>query len=567
MDNIRVLYLTGIPAPYRVSLFNCMGKMVRLTVVFLSEYQSERNSKWQSVKPQCFNAVFLNKGALNGKKIDFSMVDYLKKHASEYDLIVVHGTSFIASIFAISWMKTHKVRYGIEADGAIIPKKESKVKQLIKRYCIRGASFFLSSGKMTTQYFKHYGADTSKCYLYPFTSLSEEDILNAIKLTHTDKQQIRKEIGIREEKVVITVGRFSYDNGYGKGYDILHNIAEKTDGKIGFFFIGDNPTEEFVRWKESKGLTNVHFVGYKDKNELYRYYAAADVFVLLSRADAWGIAIYEAMMFSLPIISSDKCVGGIELVEDGVNGYIVGLDNVDGIQTQISYLLYDNNRLEAYGKSSLKRIVKYTIENSTEEHNKELCNVLGRILDIKKKLARNKLGLSMEKDIVLFVGQFIYRKGIDILLKASEKLDHEKVSVLIVGGNPTSEYLDILKKWKIKSVEFVGFLNHNELSQYYIASDIFVFPTREDIWGLVINEALLYCLPTITTDKCVAGIELLPNSSIVPANDYELLSQKIKSFLSVKSHYDWVLYCLNKSQTYTIENSALIHYKIFRGQL
>ena len=42
-----------------------------------------------------------------------------------------------------------------------------------------------------------------------------------------------------------------------------------------------------------------------------------------------------------------------------------------------------------------------------------------------------------------------------------------------------------------------------------MASDLFVLPTREDIWGLVINEAMSFGLPIITTRKCIAGTELI----------------------------------------------------------
>ena len=56
-------------------------------------------------------------------------------------------------------------------------------------------------------------------------------------------------------------------------------------------------------------------------------------------------------------------------------------------------------------------------------------------------------------------------------------------------------------------------------------------PTREDIWGLVINEAMAYGLPIITTDNCLAGLELIKNEEngyIIPVNNTELLAQYAK---------------------------------------
>ena len=73
-----------------------------------------------------------------------------------------------------------------------------------------------------------------------------------------------------------------------------------------------------------------------------------------------------------------------------------------------------------------------------------------------------------------------------------------------------------------------------ELATYYQAADLFVFPTREDIWGLVINEALSFGLPVITTRKCVAGVEMIKegvNGSIVSEDNVEQLECKIKLYI------------------------------------
>lgn len=372
---MRVLYLTGIPAPYRVDLFNEMGKQVDLTVAFLAEYQEERNKAWQSSSAQTFQAVFLNKGPLNGKQLDFSMVRYLSKHAKEFDIIVIHGYSFAASILAIKWLSSHRVKFGIEADGAIIPDKEKWIRSAIKRFCISKADFWMSSGKATTDFFVHYGADREKCYVYPFSSISYKDIADAKRFNAREKKEIRGQLNITEQRIIISVGRFSYEGGYGKGYDLLMKIAEKTDDKVGFYFIGDEPTEEFLRWKQDCKLDHVHFVGFREKEELYKYYACADLFVLLTRGDVWGLAINEAMMFGLPIITTTKCLAGLELVQNGKNGYIVDVNDFDSIYKTVSSLIYDDERLSDYGKNSIICIVKYSLESSANMHLKTLAEV------------------------------------------------------------------------------------------------------------------------------------------------------------------------------------------------
>lgn len=107
-------------------------------------------------------------------------------------------------------------------------------------------------------------------------------------------------------------------------------------------------------------------------------------------------------------------------------------------------------------------------------------------------------------------------------------------------------------------------MEKEKLQVYYQAADLFVLPTREDIWGLVINEAMAAGLPVITTERCVAGVEMLDKEFIVPVENEQMLAEKITSLLEneeklLKAATD----NLNRSREYTIENMAKEHLKIF----
>ncbi|MBO5850772.1 MAG: glycosyltransferase family 4 protein, partial [Clostridia bacterium] len=119
----------------------------------------------------------------------------------------------------------------------------------------------------------------------------------------------------------------------------------------------------------------------------------------------------------------------------------------------------------------------------------------------------------------------------------------------------------------LQNVHFVEHLDKESLKKYYKASDLCVFPTRYDIWGLIVVEALGYGLPIITTDQCVAGLEVVKNGYngyIIPANDSEALSKKMLEVLSSgwlnKKTYESVL---DSIKDYTIENMAKEYYEAF----
>jgi len=145
--------------------------------------------------------------------------------------------------------------------------------------------------------------------------------------------------------------------------------AVKDLGKdIGIYLVGGEPTKEYIEQKERLGLTNLYFVPFKKKEEIKDYYKAADLFVLPTREDCWGLVINEAMAAGLAVITTNMCIAGAELVKDDENGYIVNAGSSKELYHAIVKAFSDEEKLKAMGKSSLSKIKDYTIENMAKVH-------------------------------------------------------------------------------------------------------------------------------------------------------------------------------------------------------
>ena len=213
------------------------------------------------------------------------------------------------------------------------------------------------------EFLKNYGASEEKIFRYPFSSMQNSDILPE-PLSAEEKQTLRKKLGITKEKAVLAVGQFIKR----KGFDILIKAAERLSDNTGVYFVGGNPIEEYIALKEKLKLDNVHFVGFKSKEELKEYYKAADVFVLPTREDVWGLVINESMACGLPVITTDRCIAGLELVKNGNNGYIVPVDDVSELAEKINQTLADDDECKKMGQNSISVIKDYTIENMALRH-------------------------------------------------------------------------------------------------------------------------------------------------------------------------------------------------------
>ncbi len=86
-------------------------------------------------------------------------------------------------------------------------------------------------------------------------------------------------------------------------------------------------------------------------------YSAADVYVLPSEYEAFGIVLLEAMMCETPCIGTK--VGGVpEVIEDGKTGYILDYGEEEKLSDKVNYLLTDDNKRKKMGKAGRKRVLK-----------------------------------------------------------------------------------------------------------------------------------------------------------------------------------------------------------------
>lgn len=363
-NKINVLIITNIPSPYMIEYLNNLGKLCTLTAAFELLEAQDRNSLWYTKGNNNFKMINLKAFRL-GKESGLAIKVLKLLSQKKYDRIIIANPTTPTGIIALLYCRWFKISFIIQSEGGFQGTGRG-LKEKFKKYIMEKADLYLTGMGRENDYFLKYGATKEKLCPYPFTSLNEKDLLDAKKIKKIDRFKLRSKLKIIEKKVVLSVGRFSYNDGYGKGYDYLMHLSKKLTSEVGIYIVGDNPTIEFIEWKNKEKLDNVHFIGFKNKEELKEYYACADLFILLTRGDTWGLVINEAMSYALPVITSNKCIAGIELIENNVNGYVVSLDNQKDILEKIEDILNSNDKMLLFGLESQKKIQRYTIENMTK---------------------------------------------------------------------------------------------------------------------------------------------------------------------------------------------------------
>ena len=141
---------------------------------------------------------------------------------------------------------------------------------------------------------------------------------------------------------------------------------------------------------------------------------------------------------------------------------------------------------------------------------------------------------------ILFVGRLAPEKGLPAVFKALHQIQKRgfQVGFVIVGDGPClSEYEQLVRQLGLSHVVFVGFKQQEELSYYYLGSDVLVLPSHSEPWGLVVNEALTCGLPVLCSKKVGCADDLIVEGKTgflcTEVKDYE---EKIVELMTKPDH-------------------------------
>lgn len=351
--NKKILILSVYPAPYRVELIQKISENFCTDVFFEQSKGDERNSNWFK------NGDYETLDNKIGKRKYKCNIENIKK----YDLVIAYDYASIKEISLILRCLILKIPYVINCDGVMLANQGNPLRELIKKIVISKASLCLASGKNAKEYFLKYGASESKIKIHPFSSLHKEDILEE-PIDINTKNKLREQLNLPKAlKIAIAVGRFIPL----KRYDCLIKSWTTMPSDYLLMIIGGgSELNNYQSIIKQLNLTNVLLLDYKDKEELKKYYQASDVFVHPTSYDVWGLVINEALSNGLPIVVSDHCIAGLELIKDSINGYVITMGNDEELINKTKLILNDTNYYQL-SKQAIETIKEYTIENMAQK--------------------------------------------------------------------------------------------------------------------------------------------------------------------------------------------------------
>lgn len=362
------MLIQNILTPYSIPVFNYLGRTEDLDfkVIFLAG--TESNRRWKIYRDEIeFGYKILKSFCLfiQSKEMPIYFNWGLRKEFEKFrpDAICICGYHYLATIQALFYAKLKSIPITLWAGSHLL---SGFVKNLLtdfyKRTIIPKFDSYVTYGTGAEEQIIYYGANPEKIVIGCNTVDVEWFMNESKKIGENEIREMKKKY---PAKNILYVGEFIERKG---AFNLIKAFEKLGRNDVGLILVGEGREgKKYLEYIKQHGIKNVFFEGFIQKEDIVKYYKSADVFVLPSLNEVWGLVVNEAMACGLPILSSTYAGVTRDLVKDGINGYSFDPNNVSGLVEKIKFILSNDALRRKMEVRSIEIIKDKTPENYAQK--------------------------------------------------------------------------------------------------------------------------------------------------------------------------------------------------------
>jgi glycosyltransferase involved in cell wall biosynthesis len=365
---VRLAVIVNMVAPYTKPLFEELTKREECELLVVSETTMERDRRWAAERDFNFEHVLLDSWTFDlarfavgsGFRTRFDTYLYLPKRPlrplAEFspDVVVAAGGGIWSSPADVAALLA-RPRFGwavVPWWGSFTRQKPTWPRRIANpwvRHFMRTADACLAYGSRHVRDLVSMGVDENRIALAPIAALVPESPPN--------RQWPRSGIDSR----FLFVGRLIER----KGLEVLLQAFGRFEGGE-LWIAGEGPVREPVAAAASSD-PRIRMLGHVEGKDLPALYAEVDALVVPSLYEPWGLVVHEGAGNRLPVIASDQVAAADDLVEDGVNGYVVQAGSAEALASAMRELAsWSAAHRERAGDRSLELVAKCSFERGAD---------------------------------------------------------------------------------------------------------------------------------------------------------------------------------------------------------
>src|ERR1017187_948636 len=366
----RLVILTEIISPYRIPLFNILAQHpeVDLHVIFLAEtdpalrqwqiYREEIQFSYQ-VLPS-WRKRFGRYNALLNRGLGRALVEAVP------DVILCGGYNYIASWQALFWARAHKIPFVLWSESNMQDiRRGYALVEFLKSEFLRRCIGFVVPGRSASEYLRVHKVEEAVIFIAP--NAVDNDLFSAAAaVARQNETRCRAELGL-PERYFLFVGRLVREKGVFELLSAYAKLDELMRRQFGLVFVGEGSSRQQLE-EEAASISpgGIRFAGFAQREQLGTYYALAEMLILPTYTDPWGLVVNEAMACGLPIVCSQVAGCAADLVRENWNGLLVPPRDISLLANAMQHLATQPDLCAVMAANSMQQISYYSPEAWSE---------------------------------------------------------------------------------------------------------------------------------------------------------------------------------------------------------
>jgi glycosyltransferase involved in cell wall biosynthesis len=340
---LRVTFLTNMPSPYTLDLFAAMEKDGRIAPHVLYMEMTQPETHWGHVRlPHSAELLFGGGANLGGGRVQWNPRVIGAIRRSRPDLVVVSGYSSLTNQIAMRWLRWKRMPWIFWGEIPGI-RKLSRWAQRLRTFsqapALRWADAIAAIGSQAVDEYRRRARQGCEVVNLPY---------------YTDLRPFFDvpRAASNESVEILYCGQLIERKGLRTLIDAFVNVADQfPQSKL--LLVGEGPLRQsLIERVPSRFRARVLFAGFQPIDRLPQFFSTADIFVLPSLHDGWGVVVNQALGAGLPIVCSSAVGAAADLVSPGWNGFVVPPADVSALAGAIRSLVSDQQRRVTFGENS-----------------------------------------------------------------------------------------------------------------------------------------------------------------------------------------------------------------------
>lgn len=280
------------------------------------------------------------------------------------DAVLVYGWNYRSHLRAMRHFRG-KAKVMFRGDSTLLDESggiKGMLKKKILKWVYKPVDIALYVGAHNKRYFLEYGLKEHQLIFAPH-SIDNQRFITETQAHIDYREQLLETLRIPPHaKKILFTGKLQSKKNPAL---LIQAVMQMNDPDVHLVMVGDGEQEQLLK-NISARHENIHFLPFQNQSMMPAVYRLGDIFCLPSQGpgETWGLALNEAMACGKAVLASDKTGGAIDLIKNGVNGYIFESNNLQDLVNKLMTMI--SGDYAAMGRRSQQMIEAWSFERQAE---------------------------------------------------------------------------------------------------------------------------------------------------------------------------------------------------------